>query len=419
MMDRLTDRMERGGLIGRNADGGRHYFPGLLSTVGSAAGGLFGGPAGAAIGMGAGKLISQIVGHGDYKIVSNSLVDSQGQPNAQFSHNHGELRIAHREYVGQVVGSSDFSGRRYPINPGLAQLFPSLSRIAQNYTMYQFNGLVFEYRSASGPVSTNTPASGVVMLATQYNPNEARFSNKIQLDGYQYSTSVKPYESCYHPVECDPTTLFTKNHLIRFGSNGIEYGQEPFYDMGWFSIATQGMDSDYDVGELWVTYDITLRMAKIPPVYWNNWGNTASYSGQPGTYLFSLWDIVNNPSYIAAYDPEDHPGIKFTQGGSTANKVELTRVGSFILCVSGDGTGLGGLGYDAVGLTVSNFIMLPNSDGTYIMGYMKLTADTVNTTSNPYVNLTWTGSFANTNAMFAQAAGEAIPSEYPQALVNN
>jgi hypothetical protein len=235
---------------------------GVLSNIGSTIGGVFGGAPGSALGGAAGKLLSHITGWGDYSVDSNTLM-SGAVPS--FSKSGDGIVMCHKEYLTDIVGSTGFSIQSYNINPGLVATFPYLSQVALNFETYRLNGLIFEYRPTSGSaISTSSAALGTVIMATNYDPADNLFLNKQQMDSYEFSTSCVPFESMIHPVECKPFSNVLDTQYVRTGS--VPAGEDiQFYDRGLFQIATQGMQSAYTVGELWVSYDIQLLKPRILP----------------------------------------------------------------------------------------------------------------------------------------------------------
>jgi hypothetical protein len=176
------------------------------------------------------------------------------------------VRVTHREYLGDVVGSVGFSmPTAYPINPGMAVTFPWLSTISSAFEEYSFEGLVFEYKTTSGSaVSASSAALGAVIMATNYDVADANFISKQDMESYEFAVSVVPFQNCLHPVECNPSRNVLGRQYTRFGAVGSE--DLRFYDMGNFQLATQGMQSVYTCGELWVTYDIRLLKPRINPL---------------------------------------------------------------------------------------------------------------------------------------------------------
>jgi len=233
--------------------------------LGKSIGGLF-GTGGAAVGKQAGLLFRQLTGFGEYKVGRNSLVGIDSLPmfaNAR----HGTV-IRHREYLGDVITSPKvgaFSITTFPINPALVSTFPWLAPIAESFDEYTLEGMVFEFKSNSydALASTNT-ASGTVIMTTQYNVLAAPFTNKLQMEQYEFTCSAKPSIDLLHPVECarieTPTSVLTTR-------SGPAPGDLRLYDWGNFNIATVGMQgSSTNIGELWVTYDVKLFKPRQSPV---------------------------------------------------------------------------------------------------------------------------------------------------------
>lgn len=240
----------------------RNAVPGLLSSLGGLAGNYLGGPLGGAAGMAAGKILSQITGFGDYKVNTNTVV--AGNSVASFRQGGDGVTICHREFLKDIVGSVDFELQDFPINPGLLTTFPWLSQVAVNFEEFEMMGLVFEYRPSSGSaISSTSSALGVVIMATDYDVLNPLFATKQQMESYEYSNSMVPFQVCMHPVECKRNVNVLNNLYVREGPVPASADQR-FYDMGRFQIATQGMQSAYVVGELWVSYDVRLRKPRLP-----------------------------------------------------------------------------------------------------------------------------------------------------------
>jgi hypothetical protein len=182
-----------------------------------------------------------------------------GQTVPSFRQNTGGVEICHREFITDITGSIAFSVANYNINPGLSNVFPWLAAVAENFEEYEMKGLVFEFRPTSGSaVSSTSSALGTVILATDYNVLSPNFLNKQQMESYEFSTSVVPFNAGFHPVECAPGSNPIKNMYIR--NTAVPSGADArLYDLGNFQVATVGMQSAYVVGELWVTYHILMK----------------------------------------------------------------------------------------------------------------------------------------------------------------
>ncbi len=171
--------------------------------IGSALGSQFAGAGGGKLGEKLGSYlhyIGKIFGSGDYvtsaqQVTGNTLVNSSQIP--QFTHGKSSVRIQHREFLGDIKTSSTpgaFLIQDYPINPGMEVTFPWLSSVVGvNFQQYRIRGMVFEYRSMSADAlnSTNT-ALGSVVMATDYDSTDLRFTSKSQMENTEFGVLVNP-----------------------------------------------------------------------------------------------------------------------------------------------------------------------------------------------------------------------------------
>jgi hypothetical protein len=206
---------------------------------------------------------SLLSGSGAYRMRHNTV--AAGAAPAMFSSTADGMRVVHREFIGDVFGSTAFTSTQFGINPGDVGTFPWLSGLASNFEEYKFHGLVFEYRPTSGAsVASANTALGTVLLATQYNVLDAPFPGKQEMDAYEYSTSTVPFTGTLHGVECAPTLNPVATLYIRHGIGAVT-GDPRMYDLGTTTVAAVGMQGAYDVGELWVSYDVMFRKPRISP----------------------------------------------------------------------------------------------------------------------------------------------------------
>jgi hypothetical protein len=155
-----------------------------------------------------------------------------------------------------------------------------LSGIANQYQSYKFNGLLFEYKSTSGNSLNSTNATlGSVALATNYDVTAAPFVNKREVFSSEFASVCAPTQDLLHPVECKKGYNVLESYFVRRGApssnvnvarpvagvystnnpNFMNISDLRFNDVGLFQICTEGMQAANTIlGELWVTYDITL-----------------------------------------------------------------------------------------------------------------------------------------------------------------
>lgn len=238
----------------------------ILAGAGSLVGEYFGGPLGAIAGRDFANGFSDIIGLGDYTVRENVLLHEDPLRVHNKSHS-GETVVRHREYLGDVISSATagkFEIATYAINPGVEQTFPWLAQLAVNFEQYRIEGMLFEFRSMSGDAITSVnTALGSVIMATQYNAANPPFSNKSEMENYEFGTSCKPSATMIHPIEC--ARMQTTIDELYTRSSAVPYGQDPrLYDIGKFSIATVGCQgTSVNLGELWITYQVALLKPKL------------------------------------------------------------------------------------------------------------------------------------------------------------
>lgn len=244
---------------GRKKSSGRQVSLDTLGELGHSVGQVIspgiGGVVGRGLGRGLGWVYNRLSGRGDYKITVNSLVNPMA-PVPSFGDD--SIRVKHREYLGDVFGSTAFATNKYPINPGLAITFPWLSTIASNFEQYRMNGLVFEFVSTSATAlnSTNT-ALGKVILATEYNAANPLFPDTIAMLATKFSNYGMPAANMSHAIECAPSQTPTELLYVRTGAP-IAGADIRLYDLGFTQFATEGMQASANIGGLWVSYDVTF-----------------------------------------------------------------------------------------------------------------------------------------------------------------
>nr|QKV51118.1 putative capsid protein [Crucivirus sp.] len=251
-------------------------------------------------------------GMGDYgPVTSNAIVtgvpqNSQSVPvhTAAVSNmtDSGDITISHKEFIqnisiiastaGQV--SSQFSIQTFQLNPGLQHVFPFLSQIAQNFTLYSMQGLMFSYKPTSGEMGINSQQLGKVIMATDYDPQAVPFINSIQMENYQFANSAKPSIGQVHGVECKRTESMLDMKYVRTGSTTRDL---TLTDIGLFQLATEGVPfptatqqgTTVVIGELWASYTIKLSRANL-------YGSLLGLNIQQWGRLMNMQSYVSSPS---------------------------------------------------------------------------------------------------------------------------
>jgi len=271
----------------------------LLRAGGALLGGAIAGPSGAMIGQQMGGVVSRLFGSGAYKVRSNTLMMGNSAPTFARRGEGGRVIVTHREYIGDISGSTAFATASFNINPGLPATFPWFSSLARMYQKWRALGMVWYFKSTSATAlnSTNT-ALGTVIMATQYDSTQPVFTNKLQMENYEFSDSVAPCNSGAHFIECSPATLPVSEMYIRSGALPAG-GDIRFNDLGVFTIATVGMQAAAVIGELWCAYEIELSEPK-----------------ELSTPLQALMGTLGNTSFSST-NPMGQAG--YTSGGNLSN----------------------------------------------------------------------------------------------------
>jgi len=234
----------------------------LGATAGGAVGGMFGVPvAGAQAGNSLGASISKWLGSGDYEVSQNSIVRSvRNSPSIPMMHNNSQsVVVRHKEYLGEVLSAQNFTVQgAYPLNPGVDQTFPWLSRIARRFQEYAFKGVVFHFVPTSGSISS-TQALGSIMMQTTYRTTDSAPTSKIEMLNEYWACETVPADTVCHPIECDPKENPFNVHYVRSGEVPSTESKLS-YDLGTMYLATSGQStSGIVLGDLWVTYEVELK----------------------------------------------------------------------------------------------------------------------------------------------------------------
>jgi len=232
--------------------------------VGTKLGAMFNAPYLKGVGKWLGSGIGQIFGSGNYQLMGDQPtynVLANGAQIPKFSTTHQTNIVCHREYLGDINGTAGFTNRQFPLNPGMANTFPWLSTIAQNYQEYKFHGIIFEFR----PLITDFVAAGApgaVIMATNYNSDSPAYTSKQEMENSEFAVSVKPTLGLMHGVECNGGQTILPQRYVRIGNPPV--GQDlRLYDLGLFQFATQ-TNPVQALGELWVSYCVEFFKPVLP-----------------------------------------------------------------------------------------------------------------------------------------------------------
>lgn len=306
-------------------------FADVGSILGGSVGKLFNAPGLSGVGKWLGTGIGSIFGSGDYQMVGQSPKYNilSGQI-PKFSSTRATNVVCHREYLGDIMGTTAFNLTSYPLNPGVSTTFPWLSQIATSYQQYKFHGLVFEFRPLITDFVTGG-APGVVVMATNYNSDDTPYINKQQMENSEFAVSVKPTERLMHMIECDVrqtpiSELYVRNNTLPVGVD------KKLYDWGSFQFATQA-NPIQNLGELWVSYCVEFFKPELSS---SNFDIESSSGHLVALNAAATTAVFGDPTNIVGLSGSVDPFITATTFGFTAVIGQLYSV-SMVLCGSAVG----------------------------------------------------------------------------------
>jgi len=240
------------------------------------------------------------------------------------------ITVCHREYIqdvttGKVVGgASVFDTQVFALQVGVASTFPWLASLATNFEQYNLKRVRFEFIStcADGTAAGTNNSLGSVMGAVEYNVYGAVPNTKQQLENMYMSRSGKPSTSQSFYVDCKRSHSVLKDLYIRGGVAPPAGQDQRMYDFGYFVLATQGMQSQNVVGELWVSYEVEMMkpqmvglgasgLAQMTQLGWSYQLNKAAplYSGPLWWDDFTLANAAGaTTSRVCGIDIRSPPG---------------------------------------------------------------------------------------------------------------
>jgi hypothetical protein len=243
----------------------------------------------------ASKRLSTVLGAGDYEMAvqqefpedevvspgshaeTNSLFNPVSSDRVPMMHNpsQGSVRISHREYVStlQALPAGGDYTQRFNLSPGDSldkSIAPWLSGIAKHWQKYSWLGLSFEYIPTSSFLTTAaSPALGSVNFGIKYNTEQGNIGftwTQLAVLNLDSASSASPAASQMIPVECarDSTVIPTKFISDLDFSTPTD---QNLYSLGELIVLVEGtapVAAAWDIGQLWVTYDIILEGTKLP-----------------------------------------------------------------------------------------------------------------------------------------------------------
>ncbi len=165
------------------------------------------------------------------------------------------ITVSNDEFVGAVTVANQpaFNVVSYAINPGQSTLFPWLSRQATQWEKYVFQKLEFYYKREVSEFAT-AGAAGKVIFSVDFDASDAPPTTKQQMEDSVPHADSMPSEnlSLILPV----SQMHGPSVISKYVRTGGLPGNADIktYDVGNLHVATQGIPSNTEVGELRVRY---------------------------------------------------------------------------------------------------------------------------------------------------------------------
>lgn len=167
------------------------------------------------------------------------------------------IRLQHKEFLFGIDTKAELNYlTTYEVNPGLPSMFPWLSGLAKLFETYTFHRLSFEYIPAVG-----TEKSGSMGLAPDYDAADDNTTlSKHQVLAFEDSIRGPLWED--FALNCSKSNLRKDKLFVRQGplSSNLDI---KMYDNLQLLITRASNEIQQEVGELWVSYDISFHTPQL------------------------------------------------------------------------------------------------------------------------------------------------------------
>ncbi len=205
----------------------------------------------------------------------------------------GCLRIQHSELLGNSSGSVAFAVSSYSLNPGLSNIFPWLSGIANSFEKYRFHKLNIVFRTMKG-----TSTAGELILAVDFDAADGPPSTKQEMFSYEGAVKCAPWENvmyrCSMQNLSSTDALYTRSTLIA----GTDIKT---YDVGNLMVATEACADTSIIGDVFLEYDVeffTPQFSNSSSVH--SGGEKISSVGGSNAAVFGTTQTITGTTYATA-----------------------------------------------------------------------------------------------------------------------
>jgi hypothetical protein len=117
------------------------------------------------------------------------------------------------------------------------------------------------YVATSSEYNGTNQALGNVMLAMDYDPEDADYASEAEMLNSDHAVTTKPSDGVDFGIECEPVETTIRVKYVRSNSTTKD---KRWYDHGTFQVATSGQTTgNIQLGQIWVAYDITFFKKQV------------------------------------------------------------------------------------------------------------------------------------------------------------
>lgn len=255
----------------------------------------------------------------------------------------GSVRVRHREYLFDLIATSDWSVTPVAINPGLPT-FAWLSELAGLYESYLFTSLSFDFESTA-----STTSAGTVMMAIDFDSADEIPVSKQALMAMQGAVRTAPWQAMKYSATSSNLKKFGVQRYVRQGALNPNLDIKT-YDVGKLLLAVQGAPGA-QWGEVYVSYDITFFTPQGGP-------GPAEFNS--ANVFFNVGTIPTQPFGASAQIKGGLP-CRYKDG----NTFRIDKVGEYLLNFQITGVGIDDS--DAVTINVSE----PSHGSVDVLDFLK------------------------------------------------
>lgn len=201
--------------------------------------------------------IGKWLGFGDYTINKNTIIGAGGTVPSMHSTNDG-LVVRHREYIGDLFSSTTFATNTIPLNPGLIDSYPWLSKIACCFQQYKILGAVVQFIPQTSDALSTGGSLGNVTLAAQYRTDQPAYPSMTMALESEFAVSGVPSEPLVLAIECDPRLSAYNSWYVRSAPQDTNEDVKTFDFVSLNILVSSNPVALTVLGQIWISYEIEL-----------------------------------------------------------------------------------------------------------------------------------------------------------------